>query len=61
MPKCNLEIRQQIKDSGLPFWYVADQLGVADTTFSKWLRKELPEDKKAAILQVIEQAKTANQ
>jgi hypothetical protein len=61
MPKCNVEIRQKIKDAGLPFWFVADRLGIADTTFSKWLRKELPEDKKATILQVIEEAKTEAQ
>jgi predicted XRE-type DNA-binding protein len=58
MPKCNVEIRQKIKDAGLPFWFVADRLGIADTTFSKWLRKELSEEIKQDILNVIAQAKT---
>lgn len=53
--KSNLNIRKKIKESGLPFWFIADQLGVADTTFSKWLRKELPEEKKQMILEIIKQ------
>jgi hypothetical protein len=57
MTKCNLDIRQQIKETGLPLWVVADRMGIADTTFSKWLRKELPEDKKAEIQQVVSELK----
>jgi hypothetical protein len=61
MTKCNLDIRQQIKDSGLPLWAVADHLGIADTTFSKWLRKELPDQKKQEIVKAIEEIKHAMQ
>jgi transposase-like protein len=57
MTKCNLDIRQQIKEAGLPLWAVADRLGIADTTFSKWLRKELPKEKKQEILAVTEDIK----
>jgi hypothetical protein len=57
LTKCNLDIRQHIKNEGLPFWAVADRLGIADTTFSKWLRKELPEEKKQEILKVIDEIK----
>lgn len=57
MNKCNLDIRQKIKDAGFPLWFVADRIGIADTTFSKWLRKELPDDKKKQILKAIEELK----
>lgn len=40
--------------SGVKKWKIADQIGIVDTTFSKWLRKELPEDKKQLILEAIE-------
>ena len=53
--KCNLDIRQKIKESGFTYWMVADRLGIADTTFSRWLRKELPKEKKAMILNAIEE------
>lgn len=39
--------------SGIKKWQVAQEIGVADTTFSKWLRKPLPEDKKAKVLAAI--------
>lgn len=57
MGKKNLDIRQCIKDSGLPYWVVADHLGITDATFSRWLRKELPEEKKQEILSAIDEIK----
>lgn len=61
MTKCNLDIRQQIKNAGLPLWLVASQIGIADTTFSKWLRKELPDTTKKEILKAIEEIKVERQ
>lgn len=53
----NIEIREAIKKSGLRHWQIADMIGVADTTFCRMLRRELPEDKKQEILTVIQAAK----
>lgn len=54
----NIEIRQAIIESGLKYWQVADALNVADSTFTKWLRKELDPDKKAIVMDAIEKLRT---
>ena len=53
----NVEIRAAIKESGFKHWQIADMIGVADTTFCRMLRRELPEDKKQEILTAIRAAK----
>lgn len=49
----NTEIRKAIDSAGLRYWQVAEELGVADTTFTKWLRKELPEEKRSQVMAAI--------
>lgn len=53
----NIEIREAIKESGFKHWQIADIIGVADTTFCRMLRRELPESKKQEILTAIQRAK----
>lgn len=53
----NIEIREAIKESGLKHWQIADMIGIADTTFCRMLRRELPEDKKQEILTAMQIAK----
>ena len=55
----NLEIRSAVEDAGLRFWQLADALAIAESTLSKRLRHELPEDEKERILTVIRQLKEA--
>lgn len=50
----NTEIRKAINDAGLRYWQVAEELGIADTTFTKWLRKELPDEKSSQVMAAIE-------
>lgn len=50
----NMEIRDVLFRHNLKHWKVADSLGVSATTFSRWLRTELPPTKKKEILEVIE-------
>lgn len=50
----NAEIRAAAKRAALPLWKVAEASGIADTTFSKRLRHELPEDQKREFLAIIE-------
>ena len=37
----------------MKLWQIADKLGYTDSYFSRLLRKELPEDKQAQIMQII--------
>lgn len=54
----NIEVRNAIKNSGLKYWQVADALNVSDSTFTKWLRKELDPEKKVAVMKAIDKLKT---
>lgn len=49
----NQDIRSEIEQSKLPHWFIAEQLGVSAVTFSCWLRRELPEETKHLIRNVI--------
>lgn len=49
----NTEIRQAAAENGLKLWEVAEALGVADSTFSRKLRRELPSEQRDHILRMI--------
>lgn len=53
MSKANEDIRQEIKNAGMCLWQVAESLGITDSTFSRKLRKELSNDEKAIIRNLI--------
>ena len=55
----NQEIRDQIKAAGLKQWEVAKMLGVAESTFIRWLRDDLSEGQRAAISKAIEDLQKA--
>ena len=50
---CNQDIRQETMAAGLRLWQVAEALGMADHSFSRKLRHELPEKEKPRIMAVI--------
>lgn len=50
----NKEIRTAAFSEGVRLWQVAQKLGVTDSTFSRWLRRELPEEQKKEILAIIQ-------
>lgn len=50
----NAQIRTAAKEAGVKLWEVAEYCGVTDSTFSRQMRRELPEDKQRQILQAIE-------
>ena len=52
---CNTEIRVAMVRAGLKHYQVAEAMGVADESFSRWLRHELPEDRQKQIMAVIKQ------
>ena len=47
------EIKAKIKESGVKVWQVAKAYGVADTTFSKYLRGEFTETETQKIIDII--------
>ena len=51
----NREIREIAKASGVRLWEVGLALGVNDTTFSKWMRKEFTPTFKDEVLHIIEE------
>lgn len=52
--KRNIEIREAMRKASLPQWKLAELMGVCENTVNRWLRTELPADKKKQMLQVIE-------
>lgn len=55
----NLEIRRTAAAAGVKLWQVADALGIADSSFSRKLRKELPAAEQEKILEIIKELEAA--
>ena len=51
---CNQDIRQTATEARVKLWRVADALGITDSSFSRKLRKELPQDEKEKIFSIIQ-------
>lgn len=51
----NQDIRRTAAGAGVKLWQVADALGMADCSFSRKLRKELPQSEKEKIFLIIRQ------
>lgn len=51
------EIKKRILAAGLKVWQVADAFGVADTTFSKYLRKDFSDADTDRVLSIIDELK----
>ena len=49
----NKEIRNAMKQKGIAQWKLGELLGVSENTINRKLRKELPEEEKQKILEVI--------
>ena len=50
---CNIDVRRAAAGSGVWLWQVADALGIADAQLSRKLRKELPDEEKQKIFEII--------
>lgn len=51
----NRDIRGAAAGAGVRLWEVAEALGIADCSLSRKLRRELPPEEKAKILEVIDE------
>lgn len=49
----NADIREAAKHAGVCLWQIAERVGVNDGNFSRKLRRELPDQEKQEILQII--------
>lgn len=50
----NAEIKQIARKHKIPQWRIALALGISEATLTRWLRVELPPDKKVHIEEIIE-------
>lgn len=53
MSTANKEIRIAARDAGVRLWQVAERIGMNDGNFSRKLRRELPDQEKKEILEII--------
>ena len=53
----NLDVRFAATSAGVRLWQIADALGITDSSFSRKLRKELSEEQKKTIFDIIERLK----
>lgn len=49
----NQDIKDALKKSAAKKWQVANELGIAESTFNTWLHKQLSTEKKQEIMQAI--------
>lgn len=54
MKKANQDIRDYAAKKGVYFWEIALKLGISEPTMTRWMRVELPEDKRREIGQIID-------
>lgn len=52
--KNNEVIKTKIKKAGLYQWQVAEEVGISEPQFIRWLRMELPVEKEQMIYKAIE-------
>ena len=51
----NTDIKVAALQAGVKLWELAEALGIADTSLSRKLRRELPDEEKQKILEIIDQ------
>lgn len=54
MERANKDVRQRAKEAGVFQYQIAEALGMSEYTIIRKLRKELPQDEKARIFQIID-------
>ena len=53
----NEQIKDLMKENNIFMWQVAKKLNVYETSFCKWFREELSEERKQQVLSAIEEIK----
>lgn len=52
---CNNDVRIYALNNGVKLWMIAEGMGIHECSFSRMLRKELPEEKKKKIFAIIDE------
>lgn len=60
MDKANTDIRAALRSANIPIWACAAEMGVCENTLLRWLRMEMPIDKKALVFKAIEKIGAKN-
>lgn len=55
MTRCNLDIKEQLKENHISYYDLAQKMGVHEMTVYRTFRSELSPDKKAEVLKAIDQ------
>lgn len=50
----NFDVKERALQKGVCLWEIAEVIGIADTSMSRKLRKELPTAEKQAIFKIID-------
>ena len=50
----NQEVKKAMKEHKVKQWQIAERLGVSEFTLCRWMRHELPEEKKRMVLEAVE-------
>ena len=50
----NKDLRDEFRIANVRQWEVAEAMGISEMTFVKWLRRELPEEKKKLVREAIQ-------
>ena len=57
MEKANGIVRKAIKNAGLTYWQVAEEVGIASTTLSVWLRTPLNSSRMSRVNNALKELK----
>jgi len=49
----NKDIRKMARRAGIPMWKIAVEMGVSENSLFRWLRRELPVERRAKIIEII--------
>ena len=50
----NNDIRMKARGLGVPLWAICKELGVSEPTLTRWMRTELPQEKRERINAIID-------
>ena len=57
----NKDLRDEFRIANVKQWEVAEAMGISEMTLVKWLRRELPDEKKSFVREAIHKARIGRQ
>lgn len=56
----NQDLRKTAKEKGVCLWQIAEKKGVSEPTITRLFRRELPQEQKQAILNIVDEISKEN-